>query len=124
MSAVTGPMMTGLRGAVRTPVIDLEGSISTVGLTMPLPSRPAEAIEAVLTLEPEPGPPLKKPPAMLLAMMMAEPASALLPRGLMIAVPCIEIWPRLTKLPPEETGQVKPAGALVSLAQVEMPPAS
>ena len=48
----------------------------------------------------------------------------LLPRGLKIAGPCSTILPALTKLPPEEVGQTKPEGALVSLAHDEMPPSS
>src|SRR5471030_1744167 len=124
MSAVTGPMMMGARGALRVPVIDLDGSISTTGCTVPMPTRPAEEIVAMARLLAVPAPSLRKPPAMLLARMTAEPDSRLLPRGLMIAVPCSAIEPVLTKLPPDDAGQLKPDGALVSLTQDDRPPRS
>src|SRR5271170_2898907 len=55
-------------------------------------------------------------------MMTAEPDSGLPPRLEGVAVPTSEMLLALTKEPPDEVGQVKPAGAPVSLAQEWMPP--
>ena len=49
MSAVTGPMITGPRGAFRPLVIDLVGSIRTVGLETPAAVMPDDEIKAWLT---------------------------------------------------------------------------
>src|SRR5882757_3255412 len=99
-SAVTGPKITGPRGEVRLEVIDLEGSISTTGCETPEMTRPDDAIWAALAVLEVPGPVLTKPPSMLPPIMMALPASGLLPRELKILVPIREIWPALIKEPP------------------------
>ena len=54
---------------------------------------------------------------MLPPMTMALADSGLPPRVLKFCVPISEIAPALTRLPPEELGQVKPAGRPASLAQ-------
>src|SRR4051812_7679543 len=105
-------MTTGPRGAVRVPLIDLVGSISTVGEETPETSKPDEEISAWETLDEVPGPALRKPPSMLPPMITALPASGLPPLVLKRWVPISEIAPALTKDPPEEVGQVKPEGAL------------
>src|SRR5260221_14618351 len=118
ISAVRGPKITGPRGTLWLDVVDLFGSISMVGCE----ARPAEVIEAWAKLLAVPGPALTKPPSMLPPITMALPASGLLPRALKMLVPIREIWPALTKEPPEDVGQVKPDGMVVSLAQEWMPP--
>src|SRR6476660_9290762 len=115
MSAVTGPMITGPRGAFRPLVIDLVGSIRTVGLETPAAVMPDDEIKAWPTLLDVAGPALRKPPSILPPITTALPASGLLPRVLKFVVPISEIAAPLTKEPPELPGQVKPDGAAVSL---------
>src|ERR1700722_8213870 len=117
MSAVTGPMMTGPRGVVSVPVIDLVGSMIRTGAVPVDDTRPEEEISAAETDEDVPGPAFSKPPSMLPPMMTAEPDSGLPPRLEGLAVPTSEMLPALKKVPPDEVGQEKPAGAPVSLAQ-------
>src|SRR4051812_28216197 len=117
MSAVTGPRKIGPRGAVRLPVIDLVGAIINTGCEPPVRVMPELEIEACVALLDVPGPVLRKPPSRLPPMTTALAASGLPPRVLKAVVPIICNWPELTKLPPEEVGQVKPEGRFGSLAQ-------
>src|ERR1700761_4901264 len=121
-SAVTGPMMTGPRGVDSVLVIDLVGSMTSVGSETPDATRPDELIVAAPSVEAVPGPSLRKPPSILPPMITAEPASGLPPRWFGVDVPISEMLPALTKAPPEDVGQLKPEGAPVSLAQEWMPP--
>ena len=116
-SAVMGPKITGPRGEVRLEVIDRVGSINRTGWETPEATRPADEIVAAPALLAVPGPVLRKPPSMLPPITMALPASGLPPRALKLVVPIREIVAALIKLPPDEDGQVKPEGMLVSLAQ-------
>ena len=122
-SAVTGPKITGPRGALRLEVIDREGSISKTGCETPETTRPDDESVAAPALLEVPGPVLTKPPSMLPPMMMALPASGLLPRELKAVVPVRAIWPALIKAPPDDAGQVRPdVERPLSLAQEWMPP--
>src|SRR5665213_3560974 len=123
-SGVMGPRITGPRGEVRVPVMDLSGSMSRVGWVTPDTIRPALEIRAWERLSEVPGPVLMKPPSMLPPMITALPASALPPRVLGVLVPISEMVPAWMKLPLDEEGQVKPDGMEVSLAQEWMPPNS
>src|SRR3569623_317581 len=114
MSAVSGPSTMELRGDVSVPVMDLDGSTSTVGLTTPLATMPAVLMVADVRLLEVPGPALSTPPSMLLQITSAAPASGLLPRLDGRLVPISEIEPELMKAPTEPVGQVKPEGAAVS----------
>ena len=51
MSAVTGPMMIGPRGVVSVLVIDLVGSMITVGTEAPDATRPEEEMTAAHVVE-------------------------------------------------------------------------
>src|SRR5688572_19219386 len=122
-SAVTGPRITGPRGVRVVELIDRDGSISTVGATVPPEAMPLEEITAAVTLLEVPGPAFSTPPSMLQAMISAELDCGLLPRADGKPVPPTDIWPELISEPPEkEVGQLKPVGAPVSLAQEWMPP--
>src|SRR5690349_17856763 len=100
ISAVTGPRITGPRGDVRLPVIDLVGSIKTVGAETPFRIKPEDEICAWPTLAEVPGPVLTKPPSILPPIITALPASGLLPRVLKRLVPNREIVPALISAPP------------------------
>src|ERR1043166_10101330 len=117
MSGVTGPRRIAPRGAVRLPVIDLVGSIRNTGCEPPVRVMPEEEIEAAVALLEVPGPELTKPPSTLPPMITAVPASGLPPRVLKAVVPINCSCPALINVPPEEEGQLKPAGRLGSLAQ-------
>src|ERR1044071_743617 len=121
-SAVTGPRKIGPRGDVRLPVIDLVGSMINTGCEPPERVMPEAESEAEVALLEVPGPVLRKPPSMRPPMTKALPASGLPPRVLKREAPIKDTVPALTKLPPEEAGQVKPEGRFGSLAQEWMPP--
>src|SRR6476659_7033459 len=102
MSAVTGPISTGPRGAVKPEVMERVGSIRMTGLEIPAWVMPADEIEAWLILLEVAGPALRKPPSILPPITNALPASALLPRVLNTVVPISEIAPALSREPPDE----------------------
>src|SRR6185295_16026100 len=110
MSAVTGPRKIGPRGDVRLPVIDLVGSMINTGVEPPVRVRPEAEIAAAPALLEVPGPVLRKPPSILPPMTTALPASGLPPRVLKRVVPSTDTVPALTRVPPEEEGQVTPEG--------------